>query len=143
MLEEVIEESQPTQKEGVGPHAAHWRCDCTQCIHVEDVQEETAGDVLAVTRSKKYKVQSESEEASPIDWQVQKEVRTGVIKELQKLQGKEKKNSILPVQPLQKLTDLPVFQNPAKVKELQAEQQDDDLGGSTTKKSSISRAFKG
>lgn len=110
MLEEVVEEPQINQGTGGKPHVEHWRCDCMQCMHIEDVQENQVGDVLAVTRSKRDTGKKKAEEQDPINWGVQKEIRTGVIKELQKIQGKEEVQPIIPVLPAQEIVSLPIFQ---------------------------------
>lgn len=69
MLEEVFEEPNTAQETGGKTQTRYWRCDCTQCIHVEEIQENTITDVLAITRSKKNVVQKDSEQENPINWE--------------------------------------------------------------------------
>ena len=52
MLEEI--EDNPSSVAALQPE--HWQCDCTDCIQVEDIPEESFAEVLAVTRSKKQKL---------------------------------------------------------------------------------------
>ena len=63
----------------------HWHCDCAKCIQIEIISEEIVPQTLAVTRSKKPHPKSSDnikEKEHPIEWQAQKYIRIGVIKEI-------------------------------------------------------------
>ena len=106
-LNVVLLEELPPNTVKVNPststaQTAHWNCDCADCIQVETAPEDTIIQSLAITRSKKsysQPVDKDKENEHPIEWKAQKDIRTGVIKEIQNLQGLSIERPIIPISP--------------------------------------------
>ena len=68
---------------------------------------------MGLTRSKKQNINKsvgeEDVKEDPLQWQIQKDVREGMVKELKKIQGFKETEPILPVLPSQKIVSFPVF----------------------------------
>ena len=117
LMEESEDQPGMSNVEGITEsmeYPSHWGCDCANCVHQDGVNHDSVGEVMVVTRSKKEETKKNTEKkdeaVDPLQWQVQKDIRQGVVDEIQKIQGVHEPPPLVPISPSQKITSLPIFQ---------------------------------